>query len=524
MNNAGITTHGLIEDLPFADWRRVLDVDLDGVFLGVRAAGRVMVRQGSGSIVNIASIAWDRGAPGRSAYVASKAGVVGLTKTAAVEWAARGVRVNAVAPGYIDTPLLRGAYERGAIAERDVLARIPAARVAHVSEIAAVVAFLGSPAASYITGQTIVVDGGFLADYGVGLRKDYPDRSGRGGDQRMFEELSFRYPWRKYQSMMLARLEAGADDDRRLHLVSPPGSGKTLIGLELIRRYGAPAVVFAPTATIRDQWREKLEMFTADQATAHRLSSVDPAVPAPISIFTYQLISTPGQARDEGQRMAEAEWVAELVESGQAADEQAARERIDTMARNNPKSHRREIDRSYLRVKRRLLESPDVDVGAFLHPNARELVARLAAAGVRTVVLDECHHLLDYWAIVLRSLVGQLDSPHVVGLTATLPSPEDGEAYENYTSLLGDVDFDVPTPAVVKEGDLAPYRDLVCFVQPSPREATYLANVQAAFEEAIADVSGSERFRRWLGELLSFGPEGEGAAPADPDDQGRAAA
>ena len=167
-----------------------------------------------------------------------------------------------------------------------------------------------------------------------------------------------------------------------------------------------PPSCFAPTATIRDQWREKLEMFTADQATAHRLSSVDPAVPAPISIFTYQLISTPGQAREEGQRMAEAEWVAELVESGQAADEQAARERIDTMARNNPKSHRREIDRSYLRVKRRLLESPDVDVGAFLHPNARELLARLAAAGVRTVVLDECHHLLDYWAIVLRSSSG----------------------------------------------------------------------------------------------------------------------
>jgi 3-oxoacyl-[acyl-carrier protein] reductase len=172
VNNAGITTHGLIEDLPFADWRRVLDVNLDGVFLGVRAAGRVMLRQGSGSIVNIASVAWDRGSPGRGPYVVSKAGVVGLTKVAAVEWAARGVRVNAVAPGYIDTPMLRGAYERGAIAERDVLARIPAGRVAQVGEIATVVAFLGSPAASYITGQTIAVDGGFLADYGVGLRKD----------------------------------------------------------------------------------------------------------------------------------------------------------------------------------------------------------------------------------------------------------------------------------------------------------------------------------------------------------------
>jgi NAD(P)-dependent dehydrogenase (short-subunit alcohol dehydrogenase family) len=171
VNNAGVTTHAPIEDLALEDWRRVLAVDLDGVFLGLRAAGRVMLPQGAGVIVNIASIAWDRGAAGRAPYVVSKAGVVGLTRVAAVEWAGSGIRVNAVAPGYIETPLLRNAFERGAIDEADVLARIPAGRVARIEEIAEVVAFLASPAAAYITGQVLVVDGGFLADFGVGLRR-----------------------------------------------------------------------------------------------------------------------------------------------------------------------------------------------------------------------------------------------------------------------------------------------------------------------------------------------------------------
>jgi NAD(P)-dependent dehydrogenase (short-subunit alcohol dehydrogenase family) len=121
-----------------------------------------MLRQGSGSIINIASVVRDRGcARSGTVCVGSEAGVVELTKVAAVEWAAGGAGQRG-RPGNIDTPMLPGAYERGAIAEDDVVARIPAGRVATVEEIARVVAFQASDTASYVTGQPIAVDGGSL--------------------------------------------------------------------------------------------------------------------------------------------------------------------------------------------------------------------------------------------------------------------------------------------------------------------------------------------------------------------------
>ena len=161
-----------------------------------------------------------------------------------------------------------------------------------------------------------------------------------------------------------------------------------------------------------------------------------------------------------------------------------------------------------------------LDGRQFLHPNARDLIERIVALGTGTVVLDECHHLLDYWAFILRELIRALPGVRVVGLTATLPDPANPSEYENYTSLLGDVDFEVPTPAVVKEGNLAPYRDLVYFCQPSPREHAYLDEIQKYFEAVVwkatndaglpglAVGSALPSQRRWTGSATAATPAG----------------
>lgn len=167
VNNAGIQRHSPLEELSFANWSAVLDVNLNGAFRCLQAAARLMLPEGSGAIVNLASIAATRGAAGRAAYAASKAAIVSLTKTAAVEWAARGVRVNAVAPGYVETDLVRTVVAEGRLDVRPILERTPVRRLADPKEIAGAIVFLCSAEASYINGHVLHIDGGFEADYGV---------------------------------------------------------------------------------------------------------------------------------------------------------------------------------------------------------------------------------------------------------------------------------------------------------------------------------------------------------------------
>ncbi|MCT0207030.1 3-oxoacyl-[acyl-carrier-protein] reductase [Synechococcus sp. CS-1332] len=157
VNNAGITRDGLLMRMKTADWQSVIDLNLTGVFLCTRAVSRSMLKARRGRIINITSVVALMGNPGQANYSAAKAGVIGLTRSSAAEFASRSITVNAVAPGFIDSDMTKE------LDKEPILAAIPLARMGQPEEVAGAVRFLAAdPAAAYITGQVLQVDGGMV--------------------------------------------------------------------------------------------------------------------------------------------------------------------------------------------------------------------------------------------------------------------------------------------------------------------------------------------------------------------------
>jgi superfamily II DNA or RNA helicase len=301
-----------------------------------------------------------------------------------------------------------------------------------------------------------------------------------------FSAWRFSGQWRRYQTLCLEAFEAdcAAGRDQTL-VVAPPGSGKTVVGLEVVRRLAVPALVLCPTLTIQRQWAEKQALFGPGSADLH--------------VLTYQSLcqttDPEGMLRDAAERIwiqeratATGQTVDEVVAETAAWDGQAARER------------ERDVGRIVARGKRDVAAGrlPDIPAHLLLSANAVARVQGLRDAGVRVVVLDECHHLLSLWGALLKAVFELLSPEHVLGLTATNPKDVTAEQADLYAALLDTVDFSVPTPAVVREGYLAPYQELVQLCSPLDSEQQWLAERHARFELALAGMADAD------GELLGL--------------------
>jgi superfamily II DNA or RNA helicase len=254
--------------------------------------------------------------------------------------------------------------------------------------------------------------------------------------------------------------------DRSTYLVVPPGGGKTMIGLECARQASRPTLVLCPNTAIQAQWIGQWHAGFAPPAQARATASRD--LPTPLTVLTYQAVASfdPASAGDAG------------VDAG---------DDCLSVGTASPRSGRR---------------LPDQELLASLHPNGQRLLAVLKAAGPITLVLDECHHLLEMWGRLLLAIVGELPDPRIIGLTATPPHLMTAEQAGLHRELFGAVDLEVSAPALVRDGHLAPYQELAWFTTPTPAEADYIGGQALRFAELraglLAPGFASVPFLGWL--------------------------
>lgn len=255
--------------------------------------------------------------------------------------------------------------------------------------------------------------------------------------------LTFCYPWREYQARVLKAVDSHLSD-RRLHIVAAPGSGKTTLGIEVIRRLGQPALVLSPTRTIRDQWLARLAHFLPERAhlppdwTSRSLDQ-----PGLLTSLTYQALHTRHRLREQDT---------EEAEEADPDDAVATEEEVC---------------------------------------GAAEL---LRAAGVKTVVLDEAHHLRAEWWKVLDRLVTALGDATLVALTATPPYDVAGQEWRRYESLCGPVDEEISVPELVRAGTLCPHQDFVWLSEVRAEDRERIAAHDRAVDRLCADLLADPAF------------------------------
>ena len=278
------------------------------------------------------------------------------------------------------------------------------------------------------------------------------------------------------------------NDSKELLIVAPPGSGKTVLGLyvwsDLVR---LPTLVLSPNSAIQAQWVERAkELFNLDGRDDE--VGTDPKNPGMLTSLTYQSVTLPKRGGEDLDESAMELWISKLmtpdIDRIEAEDRESAISWIEDLADKNPEYYADRL--SHFRKKVRDDLSEHGNALWVLHDSAKANLMRLKEAGVGLIILDECHHLLEHWGRVLLEIVEFLDEPIVLGLTATPPEVDDAPKEDNmYLDLFGEVDYEVPVPALVRDGNLAPYQDLAYFVRPSEKELKYIANATTDFRQLI---------------------------------------
>ena len=334
--------------------------------------------------------------------------------------------------------------------------------------------------------------------------------------------MQFQFPLRKYQQEILSLVDRKlANGEHRAHLVAPPGSGKTIIGLQLISQMKCPSLILSPNTTIQSQWGQKVDLFLppdlAPFGTSELIGTHDDKPLKPITMLTYQVLSTPGREQEYLEKLAHNSWIEELTR-GRAITVGEAELRLLELLQNNPKAHQQELSRHISRQRRRLTDV--LDLNDVLHDNALELLQALRRQKFKLVIFDECHHLTDYWAAIMTHLVRYLGDPVVIGLTGTPPEGKTATQETRYLSLVGDIDYQVPTPALVKEGGLAPFQDLVFFTQPTEKEFSFLEEQHEDFHKLIDELTAELTITESkAGDSAAISPESKSgnAEPSLPD-------
>lgn len=291
----------------------------------------------------------------------------------------------------------------------------------------------------------------------------------------------------------IARKKIG-EGKKRLHIVAPPGSGKTVLGLYLWAEcISRPALVLSPNSAIQAQWAARTDLFIFDPTQPPpgdfvEWVSTEPDRPSSLTSLTYQAVTLPHRGSDNLDEQAELLWRERLIEENQAETDQEAALWISDLKEKNPQYHEKRLASYRKKIRDEITTfGNSLDV---LHASAKATLDRLKAINVGLIILDECHHLMGHWGRVLADAAEHLGDPHIIGLTATPPdrggkSPEDISRYDEF---FGEIDFEVPVPAVVKDGFLAPYQDLAYFVRPTAEELEFVATTDQQLDELLAQL------------------------------------